>query len=410
VLENCMRDRTARSMDSVFHFPNGTTGIFQLSIQPMAEGLFILSTDITEKKKAEEALAKSEERFHNALDVLIEGVQIIGHDWRHLYVNDAGAAQSTFTKEQLLGTTMMERYPGIEESPVFAALQQCMSDRLPRVMETDFTFPNGTTKTFHLSIQPITEGLFLLSTDITERKRAEVEVANQRVRLEQQNKDLEQFAFIASHDLQEPLRMVTSYVQLLQRRYGYKLDRDANEFIGFAVDGTLRMKQLITDLLAYSRMGREVDIADVDMDIVLQQARANLATALMESGAVLTSDPLPAVRASQTEMLQVLQNLIGNAVKFRRKDVAPVVHVTGREEGDHWRFDVADNGIGIEAQYNEKVFVPFKRLHDKTTYSGSGIGLAVAQKIVQRFGGRIWFTSEPGQGTTFHFTIKRRTS
>jgi PAS domain S-box-containing protein len=354
-------------------------------------------------------LLRSEKRYHDAMDILIEGVQIIGFDWRHLYVNDSLVAQSTFTKEELVGTTMMERYPGIEQSEVFSALQHCMKERVSRVMETEFAFPNGTKRTFHLSIQPVAEGLFMLSTDITDRKKAEMEVTAQREQLEQQNKELEQFAYIASHDLQEPLRMVTSYVQLLQRRYSDKLDSDANEFIAFAVDGAFRMKQLIDDLLTFSRLGRAVTMEDVDMNTVFDQVQANLATAIAECGAILTSGTLPRLRASQTEMLQVLQNLIGNAVKFRRDDVTPEIHLMGRTEPDHWHFEVRDNGIGMDEQYGQKVFVPFKRLHDKTKYSGSGIGLAVAQKIVQRYGGRIWFTSVLGQGTTFHFIIKHPT-
>jgi PAS domain S-box-containing protein len=408
---------------------DGTEFPIELSIRAMklndTHTFSAFIADITERKKTQadinelnrtleqrvadrtNELVKSEARYHNALDIMMEGVSIIGFDWRYVYVNDATTARTVYSREALMGRTLMDVYPGIEKTPMFRVLERCMADRVPETMETEFRFPNGRTGQFTMSIQPSMDGLFILSTEITEKKRAELELTAQREQLEQQNKELEQFAYIASHDLQEPLRMVTSYVQLLQRRYGEKLDSDANEFIAFAVDGTLRMKQLIDDLLAYSRLGRPAALEKVDMNNVLEHVRANLTTAIAECGAVLISEDLPPLRASQTEMVQVMQNLIGNALKFRRDNVIPEVRVTGREEPDQWRFEVRDNGIGMDQQYSEKVFVPFKRLHDKTKYSGSGIGLAVAQKIIHRYGGRIWFTSVLGQGTAFHFTIKR---
>ncbi|HRF81010.1 MAG TPA: ATP-binding protein, partial [Flavobacteriales bacterium] len=241
----------------------------------------------------------------------------------------------------------------------------------------------------------------------TERKRWEQELEAHREQLKRQNIELEQFAYIASHDLQEPLRMVSSYVQLLERRYRDKLDSDANEFIAFAVDGTVRMKQLINDLLSYSLLGRPVTIEVVDMQLVLEQVRANLMAAITESGAVVTSTELPSLRACQSEMVQVMQNLIGNAMKFHQPHVPPQVDITYRLDDEYHLFSVTDNGIGIEEEYKEKVFIPFKRLHDRWTYTGSGIGLAVVQKIIHRYGGNVWFTSQPGKGTTFFFTIKR---
>jgi len=407
-LQRCMSDGKARTMDSDFVFPDGSLRHFQLSIQPMTNGLFILSTDITERKRAEQALRASESRYHNALDMLIEGAQIIGYDWRHLYVNNAMAELSTFSKEELLGTTLMERYPGVEQSEIFKELQRCMVERSTHTLETDFTFPNGVSKSLYLRIQPVDEGLFILAQDITERKRAEMEMAAQRQQLKEQNQELEQFTYIASHDLQEPLRMVASYVQLLQRRYGDALDSDAHEFIGFAVDGAQRMKQLIDDLLTYSRVGRTTELRAVDMDHIVQAVLDNLGRAISESGAQLHVDALPCVHASPTDMLQVMQNLIGNALKFRRSNTVPEVWVKGRDEAHQWYFEVIDNGIGIEAAYMEKIFVPFKRLNDRSKFAGSGIGLSIAEKIVHRYGGRIWCTSEPGKGSTFQFTIPRQ--
>jgi PAS domain S-box-containing protein len=398
-----------------------------LSPLEMEEGLHISVAirDITDRKKAEHEIHElnrtleqrveartndlriSEKRYHNALDVLHEGVQIIGFDWTYLYVNDALVIQSTFSREELMGRTMPERYPGIEQGPMFATLQHCMEHRVSRIMDSEFTFPDGTLGTFLLSIHPVDEGLLILSTDITARKRAETELTIQREQLVRQNQDLEEFAFIASHDLKEPLRMVASYVQLLERRYSDKLDKDALEFIAFAVDGAARMKQLINDLLVYSQLGRAVKLEDVDLNTTIHQVQANLATLFVETGVTFTSTALPTVRSSATEMLQVFQNLIANAAKFRRDDTPPEIHVSAEAEGDYWLIRIGDNGIGIEEQYHDMVFAPFKRLHDKSKYSGSGIGLSVAQKIVLGNGGRIWFTSTVGVGTTFHLTLKR---
>lgn len=228
--------------------------------------------------------------------------------------------------------------------------------------------------------------------------------------LERSNADLEQFAYVASHDLQEPLRMVTSYVQLLQRRYSDRLDKDANEFIGFAVDGTTRMKRLITDLLNYSRATRPAEQVAVDLNQVLSNVKENLRNAIKETDALITVDPLPIVKAEHTGMTQLFQNLVGNAIKFRKEGQRPEVHIEAMEEPGQWTFSVQDNGIGIDEQFAEKIFVLFQQLNDRSLYTGTGIGLAIARKVVQRAGGRIWFRSKPGAGTLFQFTLPRPTA
>ena len=227
--------------------------------------------------------------------------------------------------------------------------------------------------------------------------------------LARSNAELEQFAYVASHDLQEPLRMVSSYTQLILRRYGEKLDGDAKEFMDFIVDGAARMKRLIEDLLAYSRVGtRGKEFKPAEAEGALQKAIVNLRAAIEESSAVVTHDPLPTVCADDTQLAQLFQNLIGNALKFRGT-AAPHVHVSAEDRGDEWVFGVQDNGIGIEAQYFERIFMVFQRLHVKTEYPGTGIGLAICKKVVDRHGGRIWVESQPGHGSRFCFALPKNT-
>jgi PAS domain S-box-containing protein len=241
--------------------------------------------------------------------------------------------------------------------------------------------------------------------DITERKRAEQALADKAQELARSNTELEQFAYVASHDLQEPLRMVSSYTQLLARRYKGKLGSDADEFIGYAVDGATRMQRLIQDLLAYSRVGTKGrEFEPTDCEGVLGRVLGDLRLAIQESGAVVTHDPLPTVIADGIQLDQLFQNLIGNAIKFRNQE-APLVHVSSKRNGKEWIFSIRDNGIGIDPQYAERIFVIFQRLHKRGEYPGTGIGLAVCKKIVERHGGRIWVESNGEKGTTFSFTM-----
>jgi len=216
---------------------------------------------------------------------------------------------------------------------------------------------------------------------------------------------LEQFAYVASHDLQEPLRMVSSYLQLVEQRYAGKLDAEATEFINYAVDGAGRMRTLIRDLLEYSRVGRrQQSLLPVQCETIFQNVVQSLQQAILDSHATVTAGPLPTVLADTTELTQLLQNLIGNAIKFHGPQ-PPVVHVEVSRQAGYWQFAVRDNGIGIEPEYFEKVFVIFQRLHSRTDYPGTGLGLAICKKIIDRAGGRIWIESTPGQGTTFFFTL-----
>jgi PAS domain S-box-containing protein len=255
----------------------------------------------------------------------------------------------------------------------------------------------------------IWDGLIL---DITDQKRAEAEMAEAAKKieagareLERSNKELEQFAYVASHDLQEPLRMVASYCQMLSKRYSGKLDSDADDFIKFAVDGAKRMQNLINDLLAYSRAGQKRrEFAPTNCNAVVEATCQGLKGAIEDGGATVDVELLPTVMGDSIQLGQVFQNLIGNALKFRGER-KPVVRVRAERRADHWLFSIADNGIGMEPEHTDRIFLIFQRLHNQSDYPGTGIGLAVVKKIVERHGGRIWVESQPGTGSTFYFTL-----
>jgi PAS domain S-box-containing protein len=242
--------------------------------------------------------------------------------------------------------------------------------------------------------------------DITDRKRAEEHLVQTIAELKRSNDELEQFAYVTSHDLQEPLRMVSSYTQLLAKRYKGRLDGDADEFIAFAVDGSTRMRRLIQDLLAYSRAGTSGEpVGDIASADALREALENLGGAMKEAAAVVTHDPLPTVTMNHLQLVQIFQNLIGNAIKYRGAD-APRIHVTAQSvNGQGHVFSVRDNGLGIDPQQFGRIFVIFQRLHGRDAFSGTGLGLAICKKLVERQGGRIWVDSEPGHGSTFHFAL-----
>jgi light-regulated signal transduction histidine kinase (bacteriophytochrome) len=224
--------------------------------------------------------------------------------------------------------------------------------------------------------------------------------------LERSNYELQSFAYITSHDLQEPLRTIASFAQLLERRYKGQLDPDADEFIDFMVDGASRMKKMIQGLLDYSRVGtRGHEFREFKAETALSYALNNLGTAISEVNAEITSDPLPVVLADEDQIIRVFQNLIGNAIKFRREGVTPKIHVSVKRKYNEYVFSVSDNGIGLEEQYSDKIFEVFKRLHAIGEYEGAGIGLAIVKRIIDRHGGRIWVKSELDKGSTFYFTI-----
>jgi PAS domain S-box-containing protein len=286
----------------------------------------------------------------------------------------------------------------------------CIGERIDN-FETTRTTQDGRRRDLSYNMSPIvgergeTAGVCVIARDVTRRKARERTLLERTEELRRSNAELEQFAYVASHDLQEPLRMVASYTELLGERYAGQIDARADKYIGYAVDGAKRMQRLVNDLLTYSRVGRvEQPLAATDMNNVVSEILRGLNSAIADADAVVEVLPLPVVVADSVQIGQVLQNLIGNALKFR---AARRMHVTvgANRSPDGWEFHVADNGIGIDPRYGERIFQMFQRLHGRDEYEGNGIGLTIAKKIVERHGGRIWFDSVPGEGTTFHFTI-----
>jgi PAS domain S-box-containing protein len=249
-------------------------------------------------------------------------------------------------------------------------------------------------------------GFGKITRDITERKKYEEDLLKKVRQLKHSSDELQQFSYVASHDLQEPLRMVASYTQLLAKRYQGRLDSDADEFIAYAVDGCNRMQRLVEDLLVYSRAANNAaDPHEISSENALREALTTLRATIKESGAVVTHDPLPTVTADEARLTQVFLNLVGNAIKYRGAEV-PQVHISATKNGsEEWIFSVRDNGLGIESQYFERIFVLFQRLHGRDEFKGTGIGLTICKKIVERAGGRIWVESQPQKGSTFYFSV-----
>ncbi len=370
-------------------------------------GIFVDGFEVTERVRAQAALRESEARYRTLFDSIDEGFCIIEAippengkpgDYRYIAANPALKTQSGVNVN--VGQDTIRSLLPMEAQSWIDVFDEILRTGEPVRGERGLLTQGRVLDLYSFRLQDETKRrIGVIFTDVTARKRAEAELLRA-------NQDLEQFAYSASHDLQEPLRSVKIYSELLVQRYRDRLEGDALDFLGFVMSGASRMEMLVRDLLAYTQTAQLDPPAEaVDTNAALSSALANLAGAMNESGAQVTTDPLPPVQVHATQLQQLFQNLIGNAIKYRRAEAAPVVRVAVRRDGATWLFSVSDNGLGIEAEYKERIFGLFKRLHTGDEYSGTGIGLAICQRIVERYQGRIWVESEPGEGSTFFFTL-----
>jgi PAS domain S-box-containing protein len=339
---------------------------------------------------------------------------VVNQQGEIVLLNIQAEKQFGYRRDELLGQKLTNIIPeGFAERLVADGLrstEDALAQQIGSGLELTALRKDGSRFPMELMLSPLESETGTLVTvairNITVRNAASVELLETVEELKRSNEDLQQFAYVASHDLQEPLRMVASYVALIGRRYKGKLDADADEFIAFAVDGAKRMQSLIQDLLAFSRVGSKgVELVTTSSENALNRAIKNLRGAIVDSGAQVTHDPLPNVLADEMQLTQLFQNLLGNAIKYRRAE-APGVHIAARQNGSKkWVFSVQDNGLGIEPQYFERIFGMFQRLHGREEFSGTGMGLAICKKIVERHGGDISVESTLGQGSTFRFPL-----
>jgi PAS domain S-box-containing protein len=397
---------------------DGSEFPIEIMLSPLAsaEGILVTAAirDISVRHAAEKHLALMESRYRGLLEAAPDAMVVVDQHGEIVLLNAQAEKKFGYPRDELLGQKVTNIIPeGFAERLIADSLRSA-EDALAQQIGTGIELygrnRNGGEFPIEIMLSPLesAEGTLVTAAirDISVRKRAEANLLRNMEELNRSNEELEQFAYIASHDLQEPLRMVASYTQLLGRRYKGKLDEDADEFIAFAVDGASRMQRLIQDLLTFSRVGsRAGELLDISSEAALTQALVNLHGTIIESGAVVTHDPLPMVVADEMQLIQLFQNLVGNAIKYQDGGI-PQVHISAIKSGSRkWQFSIKDNGIGIDRQYFEKIFGMFQRLHKREEYDGTGIGLAICRKIVARHGGHISVESRLGRGSTFRFTL-----
>jgi PAS domain S-box-containing protein len=369
--------------------------------------------DITTQLYAQLKLRESEARYRQTFELAASGICHV-KDGRFVRVNKRLCEMLGYPEHELLGRHVKDISHPEDRDVTDAERARIRAGEIESArFEKRYIRADGTVVWCRIAIALVRD-VFGMPTyevavfdDITDRKKAEAALHEAHEELKRSNAELEQFAYVASHDLQEPLRMVASYTQLLARRYDERLDSDAREFMSYIVDGASRMKQLIEDLLAYSRVGTKgIAFANVSAEAALRRALFNLRGGIEEARASVTHDPMPTLPADEVQLGQLFQNLIGNALKFRSQ-AEPKIHIVVAESAAEYTFGVRDNGIGIEPQYFERIFMVFQRLHNKGEYPGTGIGLAICKKVVERHSGRIWVESRPGEGSSFFFTLPK---
>ncbi|CAN5223219.1 hypothetical protein BH10PSE7_BH10PSE7_05070 [soil metagenome] len=416
--EDALAQQIGTGIELVGRRKDGGAFPIELMLSPLesTDGILVTAAirDISVRKNAERHLAQMEGRYRGLLEAAPDAMVVVNQSGEIVLLNLQAEKQFGYRRNELLGQKVKALIPdGFAERLIADGLrsaEDAIAQQIGTGIELQGRRKDGTAFPIELMLSPLgsAEGILVTAAirDITTRKLAEAHLLQSLAELNRSNEELGQFAYIASHDLQEPLRMVASYTQLIAKRYKGKLDADADDFIAFAVDGASRMHHLIQDLLAYSRVGsKEKDLRDTSSEGALEQALRNLRGAIDDSGAIITHTSLPDVMADEMQLTQLFQNLVGNAIKYQNPGI-PIVHIEARRsDGAKWTFSVRDNGFGIDPQYYDRIFGLFQRLHKREEFAGTGIGLAICKKIVELHGGNISVESQPGQGSTFRFDL-----
>jgi PAS domain S-box-containing protein len=379
-----------------------------------AAAAWSVQRDSSRRGLAEKALLESEEKYRGLLEAAPDAMVVVNQNGGIVLLNAQTENEFGYHRDELVGENVTNIIPeGFAERLVTDGTRSAaaaVAQQIGMGIELIGRRKDGTEFPIEITLSPLenAEGILVTAAirNITRRKEDQKQLAETVGQLTRSNHDLQQFANVASHDLQEPLRMVASYTELLAKRYEGRLDADADEFIAYAVDGCNRMKRLIQDLLAYSRAGAIGKApSKTSVETSLNEALSDLRLMIEESGAVVTHDALPTITTDGSQLAVIFQNLVGNAIKYRGAEVARV-HVSAQKNGGNvWIFSVRDNGLGIDAQYFEKIFIIFQRLHRQDEFKGTGIGLAICKKTVERLGGKIWVESQRHKGSTFYFTL-----
>jgi PAS domain S-box-containing protein len=420
-VEDALAQQIGTGIELTGRRKDGSDFPIEIMLSPLgsAEGILVTAAirDISVRKAAEEHLAQMEGRYRGLLEAAPDAMVVVNQGGEIVLLNVQAEKQFGYRRDELVGQKVKNIIPEGFAERLIADGTRSAAEALAQQIGTGIELygrrKDGSEFPIEIMLSPLEspEGILVTAAirDITARKKSEQHLMKTVGELKRSNDELEQFAYVASHDLQEPLRMVASYTQLLAKRYKGRLDSEADEFIAYAVDGSNRMQGLIRDLLAYSRAGANGKaLHEVSSEKALKDALSNLRATIQESGAVVTHDSLPDITSDDTQLVQVFQNLVGNAIKYRSAEV-PQVHVSATKNGGkEWIFSVRDNGLGIDPQYFERIFVLFQRLHGREEFKGTGIGLTICKKIVERLGGKIWVESPPEEGSIFYFSLPER--
>ena len=377
-----------------------------------------IERDVTEQIKINEQIKNQQKFNEDILNNIPTDIAVFAPNHNYLYVNPNGIRNEEIRK-WIINKNDFDyvKFKGIDDTNArirWKLFEEAVQKKEKVAWVDEHPRPDGKTNYVLRNFYPYFENNKLkfvigYGLDITERKEIEIKLNQALTSVQKSNSDLEQFAYVASHDLQEPLRMVTSFLTQLEKKYAGNLDEKAREYIYFAVDGAKRMRQIILDLLEFSRVGRNDDTyKEIDLNEIVDEIKLLQSKQIEDLNAKIINQKLPVIVSHKTPLRQLFQNLIGNSLKYHRNGIIPIINIDCSDLGDFWEFTISDNGIGIEKEYHEKIFVIFQRLHNKDEYSGTGIGLAICRKIVESLGGKIWVESEINKGSIFHFTLSKK--